>query len=111
VDILYGILDCVNLLETGRFDVVNAYARSVTREGNKPAQAVIQKVFTVTDRAWRGIGIIPKSGYCLREEFAVFDAEFRFPDVQSIHPQESPLCISGLVLQGRKKTKRMPSLQ
>ncbi|MGB8214294.1 MAG: hydrogenase formation protein HypD [Anaerolineales bacterium] len=103
VDILHGIIDCVEALEAGTHPVGNAYARSVTRDGNQPAQAVIRKVFELTDRAWRGIGVIPMSGYRLREEFARFDAEKRFPEVQSIETHESPLCISGLVLQGRKK--------
>ena len=103
VDIAHGILDCVRELEAGRHTVQNAYARSVTRDGNKPAQAVIRKVFAMTDRAWRGIGVIPMSGYRLKDEFAAFDAELRFPEVRSIETHESPLCISGLVLQGRKK--------
>jgi hydrogenase expression/formation protein HypD len=109
VDILHGILDCVRELEAGRFGVQNAYARSVTHDGNKPAQAVIRTVFEMTDRAWRGIGIIPRSGYRLRDEFATFDAEQRFPEVQSIETHESPLCISGLVLQGRKKPGECPA--
>jgi hydrogenase expression/formation protein HypD len=109
VDLLHGILACVRLLEGGRPEVHNAYARSVRREGNRPAQAVIQKVFEMTDRAWRGIGVIPQSGYRLREEFAAFDAERRFRDVQAIETHESPLCISGLVLQGRKKPSDCPA--
>jgi hydrogenase expression/formation protein HypD len=103
VDILHGILDCVRALEEGQSGVWNAYARSVTHDGNKPAQAVIQKVFEMTDRAWRGIGVIPMSGYRLKDDLAAFDAEKRFPEVQAIETRESLLCISGLVLQGRKK--------
>jgi hydrogenase expression/formation protein HypD len=103
VDLLHGILKCVRQLEAGTHTVENAYERSVCREGNKPAQAVIKQVFEMTDRAWRGIGVIPMSGYRLRPEFAAFDAELRFPQVQAIETKESPLCISGLVLQGRKK--------
>ncbi len=109
VDIVHGILECVRELEAGSYRVRNAYARSVTRAGNQPAQAIILKVFEMTDRAWRGIGIIPKSGYRLRDEFATFDAERRFPEVQSIEAHESPLCISGLVLQGRKKPAECPA--
>jgi hydrogenase expression/formation protein HypD len=109
VDILHGILDCVRALEAGRFGVWNAYARSVSHRGNQVAQAVIQKVFEMTDRAWRGIGVISMSGYRFRDEFATFDAEQRFPEVQSIETHESPLCISGLVLQGRKKPGECPA--
>lgn len=103
VDMLHGILKCVRQLEAGTHTVENAYERSVSREGNKPAQAVIKQVFEMTDRAWRGIGVIPMSGYRLRPEFSTYDAELRFPQVQAIETKESPLCISGLVLQGRKK--------
>jgi hydrogenase expression/formation protein HypD len=109
VDLLYGILKCVRQLETGRHTVENAYGRSVSREGNKPAQAVIQQVFEITDRAWRGIGVLPMSGYRLRPEFALFDAELRFPEVQAIETKESPLCVSGLVLQGRRKPSECPA--
>ncbi len=109
VDIVHGILDCVRLLEAGKAEVGNAYARSVTREGNKPAQAVIQQAFEMCDRAWRGIGVIPQSGYQLRREFAFFDAEKRFPEVQTIETKESPLCISGQVLLGVKKPNQCPA--
>ena len=109
VDLMHGILKCVRQLEAGTHRVENAYERSVSREGNLPAQAVIQRVFEMTDRAWRGIGIIPMSGYRLREEFTSFDAEKRFPQVQAIETKESPLCISGLVLQGRKKPSECPA--
>jgi hydrogenase expression/formation protein HypD len=109
VDLLNGILVCVRELEAGRAGVHNAYARSVTREGNQPAQAVIKKVFEMTDRAWRGIGVIPMSGYRLRDEFSTFDAEKRFPEVQAIETHESLVCISGLVLQGRRKPAECPA--
>lgn len=109
VDIVHGLLDCVRELEAGRHSVVNAYARSVKREGNQEAQAVIREVFAITDRAWRGIGVIPLSGYRLQEGFSEFDAEKRFPDLQSITTRESGVCISGLVLQGRKKPADCPA--
>ena len=109
VDLVHGILDCVRELETGKHEVLNAYARSVSREGNRPAQAVISRVFETCDRAWRGIGVIPMSGYRLKPEFAAFDAEKRFPEVQAIETHESPLCISGLVLQGIKKPIECPA--
>jgi len=109
VDILHGLLECVRLLEAGKPGVGNAYARSVTREGNKPAQAIIQRVFETCDRPWRGIGVIPQSGYRLRPEFAFYDAELRFPEIRAIETKESSLCISGLVLQGIKKPVECPA--
>jgi hydrogenase expression/formation protein HypD len=102
LDVCAGILQTVRMLETGRCGVENAYARVVTQDGNPQAQAVINQVLVETDKNWRGIGVIPASGWVLRPEFEAFDAEKRF-EVEDIRTQESPLCISGLILQGIRK--------
>ena len=73
------------------------------RDGNIPAKELMNRVFEVTDRMWRGIGEIPQSGLRLRAEFSMFDAERAFDRVAEISSQESTECIAGLVLQGRKK--------
>ncbi len=108
LDILQGILLTVRQLEEGRAEVENGYGRAVTYEGNQPAQAIIRQVFQPCDRKWRGIGTIPLSGWCLRPEFAEFDAENRF-DVGQIQPEESPLCNAGLVLRGLMKPNECPA--
>jgi hydrogenase expression/formation protein HypD len=102
LDIVQGILETVESLEAGDPAVKNAYIRAVTEQGNKAAQQVIKRVFETCDRKWRGIGVIPDSGWRLRSAYAAYDAEQRF-NVQAIETEESPLCISGLVLQGIKK--------
>ncbi len=108
LDLVRGILETVKLLEAGEVKVANAYPRAVTLEGNKSAQNVIAQVFEPCDRKWRGIGTIPESGWCLRDEFAAFNAENRF-NVEAIHPEESPLCIAGQILQGLKKPHNCPA--
>lgn len=108
LDIAQGILTTVQMLEEGRIGVENAYPRAVTFEGNQPAQAVIRRVFMPVDRKWRGIGVIPKSGWGLCPEFAGYNAETRF-DVGEIKTQESPLCIAGQILQGLKKPHDCPA--
>jgi hydrogenase expression/formation protein HypD len=102
VDILEGVLMAVQQLEKGEARVENQYTRVVRREGNRPAQDLIRRVFEVSNRKWRGIGEIPNSGLCLRPEFRAYDAEaiFEMGDIQVEEPAE---CISGLVLQGLKK--------
>lgn len=102
LDIVQGILANVKQLEAGRTDIENAYPRAVTFEGNKPAQKMIEKVFSECDRKWRGIGTIPISGWELRPAFDAFNAEKRF-DVDAITTEESPFCIAGAILQGLKK--------
>ncbi len=102
LDIVQGLLMAVRQLEEGRAEAENAYPRAVTFDGNKPAQKLIDRVFEVCDRKWRGIGVIPGSGWRLRQDFAEFDAEKRF-SVEAIQSEESPLCIAGQILQGLKK--------
>jgi hydrogenase expression/formation protein HypD len=99
LDVLEGIRRVLVQLEEGRADLENAYPRAVSFEGNATAQAVVHDVFTTCDRAWRGIGTIPQSGWRLSDEYADFDAELRF-DVTGITAEESSLCRSGEVLQG-----------
>jgi len=99
LDILEGIRLTVLQLEQGRHEVENAYTRAVVDAGNVPAMAMLEDVFEVTDRTWRGIGMIPQSGWRLSERYRDFDAEYRF-EVRDIHTDESPLCRSGEVLQG-----------
>jgi hydrogenase expression/formation protein HypD len=108
LDLLEGIYRCVRLLEDGRSGVDNQYARAVRREGNPAARRVIEEVFEVGDRKWRGIGTIPQSGYRLRSEFADFDAEARFA-VEAVRVEESSECISGLILQGLRKPHECPA--
>lgn len=108
LDLVQGILSLVRLLEAGKAEVVNAYGRAVTLEGNRAAQAVIERVFTVRDRKWRGIGEIADSGWGLREAYAAFDAERRFA-LDDIRTEESPICIAGEILQGLKKPHDCPA--
>ncbi|NTU91150.1 MAG: hydrogenase formation protein HypD [Chlorobiaceae bacterium] len=108
VDLLAGILKVVEMLESGTEGVENAYGRIVSREGNPEARRVMNEVFEVADRPWRGIGVIPQSGLVLRENYSAFDAEKRF-DVGHISPSESPLCRSGEVLQGHLKPSECPA--
>ncbi len=102
LDICVGILKAVRMLEAGSYKVENEYARVVTYAGNQHGQAIIKEVLMETDRNWRGIGMIPGSGWTLRPEYEKFDAEKRFR-VESVRPSESPLCIAGQILQGLKK--------
>jgi hydrogenase expression/formation protein HypD len=108
LDILQGVYMCIQQLERGEAKVENQYTRSVRSTGNKPAQGLIQEVFDVVPRKWRGVGEIPKSGFTLRKKYAEFDAERRF-GVAAYTAQESGECISGLVLQGVKKPHECPA--
>jgi hydrogenase expression/formation protein HypD len=108
IDILQGVLMAVRQLEQGRAELENAYARAVRREGNPAAQQMIDRVFRVCDRPWRGIGVIPRSGFALTDEFQNYDAGQIF-GVEAIHAIEPAICISGQVLRGLKKPHDCPA--
>jgi hydrogenase expression/formation protein HypD len=108
LDILEGIWMAVRQLEEGRHEVENQYVRSVRREGNRPAQKLVSRVFRAVDRGWRGIGTIPGSGLGLQPEFEAFDAEKKF-GLEGIHAEESPDCRAGDVLRGRLKPFECPA--
>ncbi len=108
LDLLEGVREVVDLLESGTPQLRNAYPRAVTEAGNTVAQQTLAEVFEVTDRQWRGIGMIPQSGWRLAPRYAQFDAETRF-GVGDLQVAESPQCHSGEVLQGLLKPNECPA--
>jgi hydrogenase expression/formation protein HypD len=108
VDMLDGILRTVQQLESGRAEVENQYVRAVKRDGNPAAKKLVDEVFEVCDRKWRGVGEIPASGFRLRAEFHAHDAERVF-SVADIATNEPAVCISGEILRGVKKPHHCPA--
>jgi len=108
VDILEGIHLCVKQLEEGRAEVENAYARAVRGEGNPHARRIVEQVFEVTDRDWRGIGMIPDSGLSVRPAYAAYDANQRFTLTHG-DSNGSSECISGEIMRGVKKPHDCPA--
>ncbi|HPG41218.1 MAG TPA: hydrogenase formation protein HypD [bacterium] len=108
LDLVQGIYLCIKQLEEGRFGVENQYARSVTEQGNIPAQSLMSQLFAPVDRKWRGIGVIPASGLQLKPQYSSWDAEKLFT-LENMQVNEPEICISGLVLQGLKKPPQCPA--
>ena len=102
LDLVQGIYMAVCQLEEGRQELENQYARVVKREGNTAAKKVIQQVFKVGNREWRGIGEIPDSGYLITEAFKAYDAQLKFK-IEDVTAPESIICIAGEILRGIKK--------
>ncbi len=107
VDVLQGIYQCIAQLESGRFEVENAYSRVARNEGNPTAQQAMREVFVTTDRSWRGMGEIAQSGLTLSPDFDAWNAEKRF-NVETIKTVEPKACRSGEVLQGLIKPAQCP---
>ncbi len=110
VDILEGILLCVKQLENGRAEVENAYSRAVRPEGNLHARQVVETVFEICDRDWRGIGVIPQSGLAVRSVYARYDTNRRFPLTHTAGSHKlGAECISGSIMRGIKKPHDCPA--
>jgi len=112
VDLLLGVLAIVRQLEAGQATVDNQYQRYVLDAGNEQAQSVIEKVFEIADRPWRGLGLMPSGGLMLREEYSDFDALKQFKTL-SVLAEESTqvddgLCQASQVLTGKIKPTDCP---
>jgi hydrogenase expression/formation protein HypD len=108
IDLLQAVLMLVKQLEADEARLENQYVRSVSYQGNLPAQRIMTEVFEVADQKWRGIGSIPQSGLRLREAFSAHDAVRAF-DLTNISVDEPAECISAQVLQGLKKPTDCPA--
>lgn len=108
VDLLQAVLMLVKQLEAGEAKLENQYVRSVSYQGNLPAQKIVGDVFEVADQKWRGIGTIPQSGLRLREQYASYDANRVF-ELEELSVDESAECISAQVLQGLKRPIECPA--
>jgi hydrogenase expression/formation protein HypD len=108
VDILSGILKCIEMLENNRTGVENAYSRSVRPEGNRAAQELLREVFVRSDRKWRGIGTIPGSGLELADGYREFDSMAKFK-LQPAQSESAGPCIAGEILTGRRKPSECPA--
>jgi hydrogenase expression/formation protein HypD len=108
LDLLEGIYLTVKLLERGEHSVQIQYSRSVNRNGNPAARAVMFDVFEICDRPWRGIGVIPQSGLRLSPRYASFDAAKRM-DVEHLVAPEPKHCRAGDVLRGVLRPNQCPA--
>ncbi|GHT27591.1 hydrogenase formation protein HypD [Bacteroidia bacterium] len=130
-DLLYGIYCCIDMLERGTYNVVNAYKRAVPEEGNPKARALMDEMLEPCPCDWRGIGEIPDSGLRLREKYAPYDAEKRFVETwhatspgtahnrdaarhisatssKTIIGHQKQTCIAGDIMRGYKQPAQCP---
>jgi hydrogenase expression/formation protein HypD len=108
LDIIQGIYMVVSQLENGTALVENQYSRSVRKEGNSWALKIMDDVFEIVDRNWRGFGIIPSSGLRIKAEYSDYDAENRFGKIED-RAEDKIECISGEILRGIRKPHECPA--
>lgn len=97
---LTGLLHLARQVIDRRPRLENVYAAAVSDFGNPVAQALLERVFTVSDAPWRALGEIPAGGYELASPYSRFDALKRF----NLTPRpdcDHPACRCGEVICGR----------
>ncbi len=86
LDVLEAIRMILVQINEDRAESENEYTRVVRREGNPDAQRVLEQAFHIDDAPWRGLGVIPDSGYFIKDQFSQYDArkKFEFPEITSV---------------------------
>ena len=100
-DILQAIAMLVEMLESKKPALENAYPRAVTPEGNVKAQQILAEIFEPADACWRGMGVIAQSGLKIREKYAAHNAQRLF-DIQVPDARTPHGCACGEILIGTK---------
>jgi len=103
LDILETIYMILKQIKNNEAKIETEYRRSVRNEGNLKAQKIMYKIFDIADTKWRGLGMIPKSGLVLKDEYKSYDAEANFPVNYDKNADDPAGCICGEVLRGIKK--------
>lgn len=85
--------------------VINCYPQVVSEEGNQKAQRLVEKYFTETDAAWRGMGVIPQTGRILRREYACYDAGSEGLNEDN---KRNKACCCDKILMGKMKPNQCP---
>jgi hydrogenase expression/formation protein HypD len=101
LDVLQSILMILTQVAEGDSKTEIQYTRVVSWNGNETAQQLMRKVFEPCDTEWRGLGVIPRSGIGIRDEFAEHDAAKQF-EVELPDSFDNPACSCGDVLRGVK---------
>lgn len=100
-EIILAIQRLIQLIEASIACVENVYTYAAPSEGNPLARRMIKEVFEVIDSQWRGIGMVPLSGYKLIEKYVQYDAWQDVGPLGSSLEQAHTLCCCNEILKGR----------
>ena len=73
---MYSVLRQVT---DNRYFLDNCYPELVRKGGNESARVQLDRAFQISDANWRGVGIITRSGYAIKNRYSRHDARIHFP--------------------------------
>jgi hydrogenase expression/formation protein HypD len=100
LQIMQGIVHLTRQAVDGASRLENLYPEAVTDAGNPRAIALIDKVFTPGDSAWRALGVMEDSGLDLRPQYDRYDAFMKF-GLELGEDNDPPGCRCGEVITGK----------
>lgn len=106
-DILISVYRLAKQINEGRADLENEYARAVRPEGNPAALSIMDGCFEPTDDLWRGLGMIPDSGFKLKKAYAEYDSRTRF-GIEIVQSDNKSICRCGDVIRGKISPSMCP---
>ncbi|MHA1305185.1 MAG: hydrogenase formation protein HypD [Candidatus Heimdallarchaeaceae archaeon] len=77
-DILLAIHSLLKQIRTDDPIVDNVYKRYVKEEGNVAAIQAMEEAFVISDARWRGLGVLPGTGYEISDDYAHIDAKKKY---------------------------------
>jgi len=104
LDVMLAVLEMVVQVLKGEARLVNEYRRVVSWEGNREAQRALAEVFRIVDAGWRGIGVVPRSGYVFADKYSKHDAAVQLgleKDLRSMRHDMPAGCRCSDVVLGR----------
>ena len=103
LDVMQAISMLIKQVNEGRHEVENEFIRAVSRDGNRAAQSLMERIFELRPSfEWRGLGEVALSALKIRPAFALYDAEARF-DLSYHSVPDNKACECGPILRGQKK--------
>lgn len=100
LDILMSVYMILRQIKNGTPKIDNEYNRAVREEGNVIAQEMMEEVFYIDSREWRGFPQIPNSVLEIKDEFSDYNAREKY-DIEVKEVTEAPKgCICGPILRG-----------
>jgi len=100
-DILMSISSIQEQIINSYPKVDNTYTRVVKPDGNPSAVKAMNEMFEKKDSHWRGLGLIPRSGLTLKQEYKPYDSELKYELNIKAKSHDLTGCRCGDVLQGK----------
>lgn len=101
LDILIGINELLDMIDTKEISIRCAYQRAVEEKGNQKMLDKVDEIFFIKDSYWRGMGLVTDGGYEIRDKYSHLNARARYNIKKDLFSQKNTACKCADVLIGK----------